>query len=342
MGAQQLHRHQPDQAQTGHDNGFAECWLREANALQRDRSEHGESGGLVGHRIGHLRAQIHRHRHQFGVLAVAGDPVADRVAAHAGADFHHLANVAVAHGKRLVELVAHRGDRRHQPVGADLVEHHAHLVGLLARLVDQAGLAEVDHHAFGAGRDQRARGAHQQLPAASAGAGNVGDFRGAVLQVLQDLFHTDVTGRNGKLSRRMVWMRSTRNGSATRSASPMRRSSTRKLACADHSTHSTCERERTPAPQVLALNTVSGPRRNFRNTRPRLASWRGFAGAGRYRVRSCRSLSSICPFLAERKRCSAGDRTWVSSSLRRICFTRSDLRLLRPSVRRAGQCRWPF
>ena len=57
-----------------------------------------------------------------------------------------------------------------------LVQHHAHLVGLLAGLVDEPGLAEIHQHAFSAGRDQRVRTADQQLPTASTGTGDVGDF----------------------------------------------------------------------------------------------------------------------------------------------------------------------
>ena len=106
-----------------------------------------------------------------------------------GADRDHAPDIAVAHRQRLIELVAYRCDGRHQPVGADLVEHHAHLVGLLARLVDQPRLAEIDQHAFGAGRDQRARGANEQLAMAGARAGHICNLGGAVFQVLQDLFH---------------------------------------------------------------------------------------------------------------------------------------------------------
>ena len=92
----------------------------------------------------------------------------------------HYAYVAVAHGQRLAQHVAHRLQRGHQPVGADLVQHHAHLVGLLAGLVDQTSLAEVHQHALGAGRDQRVGTADQQLATASAWTRDFGDFGSAV------------------------------------------------------------------------------------------------------------------------------------------------------------------
>ena len=101
----------------------------------------------------------------------------------------HHAHVAVTQGQRLIQLVAHRLQRAHQPVGADLVQHHADFVGLLAGLVDEAGLAEVNQHALSAGGNQCARSADQQPATASAWAGDIGDFSDAGFEVLEDLFH---------------------------------------------------------------------------------------------------------------------------------------------------------
>jgi hypothetical protein len=189
LGLEQLHGHQANQTQARDHHGLAQRGLHQADALQRYGAQHRERGGFVGHRVGHLGAQVHRHGHHFCVLAVAGHAVAHGKTGDARAHFHHFAHVAVAHGQRLVQLVAHGLDGGHEAVGADLVQHHAHLVGLLPRLVDEAGLAEVHQHALRAGRDQRARGADQQLPATDARARHFGHFGGAVFEVLQNLFH---------------------------------------------------------------------------------------------------------------------------------------------------------
>ena len=76
---------------------------------------------------------------------------------------------------------------RISPSGRTLVQHHAHLVGLLAGLVDEPGLAEFDQYGFSASGDQRVGTADQQLPAVSAGAGDVGDFGDAGLEVFEGL-----------------------------------------------------------------------------------------------------------------------------------------------------------
>jgi hypothetical protein len=79
--------------------------------------------------------------------------------------------------------------RRHEAVGLDLVEDHPHLVGLLAGLLDPAGLAELDEHALGADRHERAGRAHEQVSALHGWARNLGDLGRAILEGLQDLFH---------------------------------------------------------------------------------------------------------------------------------------------------------
>jgi hypothetical protein len=58
----------------------------------------------------------------------------------------------------LIELVQHCVDRWHQPVGADLLQYHLNLVGLLPGLGDQPRLAEIDKHLLSPGRDQRSAG----------------------------------------------------------------------------------------------------------------------------------------------------------------------------------------
>ncbi len=188
VASQDLHRHQPDQAQARHRHRLAERRLDQPDPLQGDRAQHGEGGLVVADRIGHAGAQVDRRRDDLGVPAVGGDAVARHEAGDALARRHHPADIAVAERQRLIELVAHRLQRRDQPVGRQLVQHLAHLFGLLARLVDQVRLAEVHQHALGARRHQRAARTDQQLPRPGLRTGNLGHLGRAVAKVLQDLF----------------------------------------------------------------------------------------------------------------------------------------------------------
>ena len=91
---------------------------------------------------------------------------------------------------RFIELGPHRIQRGHQPVGADLRDHLALLVRLLARLVDKARLAEFDQHALGARRHQARVRADQQLARPDTGARYLRQARFTGLQILEYLPHT--------------------------------------------------------------------------------------------------------------------------------------------------------
>ena len=121
----------------------------QADALQRDGAEHGEGGRLVVHAVGDAARRGCCGTHTISAclpLETTRSPTAKP--STPAPDLEHDADVAVAQRQRLVELAAHRLERGHQAVGAHLVEHLPDLVGLLARLVEQVGLAEVDQHAL--------------------------------------------------------------------------------------------------------------------------------------------------------------------------------------------------
>ena len=85
--------------------------------------------------------------------------------------------MAVAERDGSGELAADRGDRGEDPFGARLREHLTEFLGLLADLAQPAAAPELDEHALGAERDQRARGADEQTPGPRPGRGHVGEFR---------------------------------------------------------------------------------------------------------------------------------------------------------------------
>ena len=128
-------------------------------------------------------------RHHLGMLPVARHPIADLEPADAGAGLQDDPHVAVAERQRLIELVPDGLQGGNHPVGADLVEHRAQLVRLLAGFLDQAGPAEVEEHALGAGRDQRAGGAEEHVAGFHVRARDLGELDFAGCEVLEDLPH---------------------------------------------------------------------------------------------------------------------------------------------------------
>jgi hypothetical protein len=189
VGAQDLHGDEADEAEARDHHRLAERRLREADALQRDRAEHREGRARVVHAVRDAGAEVLRHRHGLGVLAVRDHALAHREPVDAGAHLEHPPDVAVAERQRLVELALHGLERGGHAVRAHLLEHLAHLVRLLAHLVEQRTTAEVDQHPLGARRDQRKAGADQQGAGTGGGAGDVRDEGLAVPEALEDLLH---------------------------------------------------------------------------------------------------------------------------------------------------------
>ena len=196
LGAQQLHGEQADQAQAGDHHALAQGGGGQAHPLQADRRQHGTTRLLVAHLVGNAGAQVPGYAHHLGMLAVAHHPVTHGPSVHARPDLGHPADIAVAKRQGLVELAQHRIDGGGHAVGAGLVEHHAHLVRLLAGLVDPAGLAELHQHAFGAGGNKGAGGVDEQLTGAHPRRRHLGQPGGAVFQALQYLFQTEVPFSN--------------------------------------------------------------------------------------------------------------------------------------------------
>ena len=88
---------------------------------------------------------------------------------------------------RLREFTADGRDRREESLAADLGEDSAEFLRLLAGLAQPATAAELDEHPFGAERDQRTLGAHEQTAAARAGSGHVEEFGATRAQILDEL-----------------------------------------------------------------------------------------------------------------------------------------------------------
>ncbi len=181
VGAQQLHRELPDQAEAEHRDALAERRRRLAHALQRDRADRGEARRLHRDAVGNPRDQVARHVVVVGVVRVAGagagDAIADAVLGDLLAHLDHHAGARVAERDRRIELALHLLEGVAHALLARRVDHLAHQVRPRARLREQALAREVDDHLLGAGRDERAhRPHHARRPGARAGGGTSSTF----------------------------------------------------------------------------------------------------------------------------------------------------------------------
>ena len=116
------------------------------------------------------------HADDLRMGTVGGDAIANGKAGHALAHIQNHAGVAVAQGQGLIEPGADRLDGGQEAIGADLVQHLGHPLGLGPGLAQQTGLAELDEHALGAGGDQATACGDEEVAGATAQRGDISDF----------------------------------------------------------------------------------------------------------------------------------------------------------------------
>ena len=104
--------------------------------------------------------------------SVTRHPIARPNIVHPLTDVKNGARIAVAQRQRLVELAKHGLQRRHQAVGAHLIEHLPDLVRLLPGFLDQIRLTELEKHLLRSRRDQGGLRPDQHLPLTHLRAGN--------------------------------------------------------------------------------------------------------------------------------------------------------------------------
>ena len=98
-----------------------------------------------------------------------------------------FAHVAVAKRDRLGEFAADGGEGREESFAADLGEHRAEFLRLLAGLAQPVAAAELDQHPFRAERDQGSLRAYEQASAARTRRGDVDELGTTRAQMLDDL-----------------------------------------------------------------------------------------------------------------------------------------------------------
>jgi len=143
VGPQELDGELAQEPQAHDQEPLAQGGRGQADALEGDGAQHGEAGLGVGDFVGDAGAEVRGHADELGVGTVGGHPVAGPQAGHPGPDLHDDAGVAVAQGERLVQLAEHRLQRGGDAVGAHLVQHLPHLLGLAPRLADPPRLSKL-------------------------------------------------------------------------------------------------------------------------------------------------------------------------------------------------------
>ena len=85
-----------DEPKAGDYDTFTQRGFDQTQALQSDRRQHGEHCDLVLNCIRNARHEVLRHAHHFGMLAIAGDPIAHRQPFYPGPDLDYDPDIAVA------------------------------------------------------------------------------------------------------------------------------------------------------------------------------------------------------------------------------------------------------
>ena len=119
--------------------------------MQRNRRQRHECRLIVADRVGNSGAEVASHGDEIRVTSVRDDAVTGAVFRHARPRFDDTAYVAIAEWNRLIELAAHRVERREHAVGAHLVQYLPCSVRLAAYLFDPIRAAELQQHALGTG-----------------------------------------------------------------------------------------------------------------------------------------------------------------------------------------------
>jgi len=118
---------------------------------------------------------------------VGDHPVTFAHRAHLTPHRSNGADIRVPERQRLAEPAECRFQYRADAIGAQPLEQQTNPFGLLPRLADESGPAELQQHTFGARREQRAPGADEHLMRAWLATWQFQQLDGTALQVLYDL-----------------------------------------------------------------------------------------------------------------------------------------------------------
>ena len=163
--------------------------------MQGDGRERREGRVFVRDAIRDAGGESRIGRDHFSVRRVGDYAVASGEAGDL-AGVEHLTHVAIAQRDRLRELAADRRDGGEESFGADLGDHRAEFLRLLAGLAEPAAATEFNEHAFRAERHQRTRRADEQTAAARTWRGYVKELGATRAQMLDDLAQSQERSRS--------------------------------------------------------------------------------------------------------------------------------------------------
>src|SRR5690606_35778385 len=95
VGTKELHSDQTYQAETAHHHRLPERRIRQPDALQGDRPDHGERRLVVRHGVRNPGAQVDRHTHDLRMPPVRRDAIADPEPGHARPELANHSGIAV-------------------------------------------------------------------------------------------------------------------------------------------------------------------------------------------------------------------------------------------------------
>ena len=114
---------------------------------------------------------------QFSMRSIARYPLPDLEVCYARTEFDDRARVTVSQRHGLIEPCKDCFQCWEQSVGTDFVEHLLDSIWLLTRFGNQTCPAELDQHAFGAGRDETGTGSNQNMAVRYLRTGDAGQVQ---------------------------------------------------------------------------------------------------------------------------------------------------------------------
>ncbi len=196
VGLEQLDSELTDQSQADDREDFPQGRLRDANSLQRDRTDRHERRSLVVNPVRYANREVMRNQVDLGVIsnlcAGASHALSHGESRDAFADCDDAADAAIAERVGLIELVEDGAPGCDEPIATDSLDDLPDQIGSFARLSQQRLARQVHGHPLRSYRHERGRGLHEDASGLDSRCRHIGNLQLPCTIRLQNLLHSPI------------------------------------------------------------------------------------------------------------------------------------------------------